>query len=273
MIPVFVPSYKRPKATFLRRSLKYKFPLVVFVRQEEKSDYSYLLQRPNTQLITLPEYVSNIGETRKEMINYAIRNRIPKIFMLDDDIARLDLSYWDNDKSRVRASGTIKGKPEDMDLVLATWEQHWNKTEATLFGASYRPFSWNIDRSEIEENRRAQLQQCIGVNVKKLYMNKLNYQSNSVVGNEDLFLQLQCYEKGLECLKTNAIQYDCAAMGTGDGGCNASEPGSIQDKQDRRVEAFLSACNHPELIRVAQTRSGVKSVKFNWREISKIMGD
>jgi len=98
MIPVFVPSYHRPKATFLVRSLIYEFPMYVFVRKEDILNYEYLTLRPNTTLVTLPRKVSNIGETRRAMIKYAVKQGIPKIFMIDDDVSRLDFSVWDSDK-------------------------------------------------------------------------------------------------------------------------------------------------------------------------------
>lgn len=274
MIPVFVPSYHRPKATFLGRSLDYEFPMYVFVRKEDVLDYRYLTLRPNTTLVTLPRKVSNIGETRRAMIKYAVKQGIPKIFMIDDDVSRLDFSVWDSDKEVVRASGTVEGKREDFTRVLRYWQKEWELYDnCVMLGLSYRPFSWSMKRYQINTAQRAQLQQCVGVNVELIHEAGLNYQSNSVVGNEDLFLQLECYKTGLECLKTNHLQYDCTAMGAGTGGCNDSEEGSIQDKQERRVAAFLRACDRPELIKVAQTRSGVKSIKFVWSEIAKIMGE
>lgn len=272
MIPVFVPSYHRPKATFLGRSLYYEFPMYVFVRKEDVLNYEYLTLRPNTTLVTLPRKVSNIGETRREMVKYAVRHGIPKVFMIDDDVSRLDFSVWDPDKETVRASGTVEGKREDFTKVLRCWQKEWELHDhCAMFGLSYRPFSWSLKRHQINVAQRAQLQQCVGINVQLIHEAGLNYQSNSVVGNEDLFLQLECYQEGFECLKTNHLQYDCTAMGAGTGGCNDSEEGSIQAKQERRVKAFLDACDRPELIKVAQTRSGVKSVKFVWPEINKIM--
>lgn len=270
MIPVFVPSYQRPDAVFLKRSVLYKFPLYVFIRKEEKSKYEWLKHRPETTLVLLKN-VKNIGETRRAMFNYAVKKGIDRVFMIDDDVSRLDISVWDEEREVVRASGTVKGKPEDWKKALTKWETEW-ENEA-LFGASYRPFSWSMKKEVFGGKSRAQLQQAVGVNIALLSSAGLNYQSNSVVGNEDLFLQLECYQHGLECLKTSMVQYDCPAMGSGTGGCNSSELGTIQEKQEARVERFCSACTEPALIRVGQTRSGVKSVKFVWSQISRLMED
>lgn len=262
MIPVFVPSYKRPKAIFLRRAFLYDFPLYVFVRKED-SGYEYLRERPNTYLVKL-KHVNDIGETRAAMLRYADKKGIEKVFMLDDDISRLDLTVFDEEKGVARASGTVMGQPEDWRKVLNRWEKSW-KDEA-LLGASYRPFSWSMKQEQITRKIRAQLQQCVGVNVALLMRNGLNYRSNSEVGNEDLFLQYECYKKGLPALKTNSVQYDCPAMGSGTGGCN-SDGVSIEEKQTRRVSLFLDACKNDPMIRVSTTRSGVPSIKFNWKEI------
>jgi len=268
MIPVFVPSYQRPDAIFLKRSLLYEFPLYVFVREEEAKDYAWLKKRPDTHLIKLKK-VFNIGETRQKMLNYARSKGIDRIFMIDDDVGRLDFSVWDEEKQFVRASGTIMGKPQNWTDVLLYWEMLWG--DEAMFGASYRPFSWSMKKSELGSCPRAQLQQAVGINVKAIMDAELNYQSNSHVGNEDLFLQLECYTRGLECLKTTEIQYDCSAMGTGKGGCNASERGTIQEKQHRRVRKFLQHCKYLGLIKVAMTRSGIESIKFNWKEIQEFM--
>lgn len=268
MIPVFVPSYRRPNALFLRRSMLYKFPLYVFVRKEEEDSYKWLRRREDTHIIRLKN-VYDIGTTRKVMFNYAVSKGIDKVFMIDDDVSRLDLSIWDMDKRIVRASGTVKGAPEDWSVVLKAWEKVWN--DEAMIGASYRPFSWSMKQDDLGKSQRAQLQQAVGINIKAIHAAGLNYQSNSVVGNEDLFLQLQCYQHGLDCVRTTWIQYDCPSMGEGDGGCNASEKGTIQQKQHGRVQRFLESCTDPKLIRVSTTKAGVESIKFNWKEINKLM--
>lgn len=270
MIPVFVPSYKRPEAIFLKRSLKYKFPLYVFIRKEEREDYAWIKERPDTTLVLLKN-VKDIGETRKAMFNYAVKNGIEKVFMIDDDVSRLDISVWDEEKQIVRASGTVMGKPENWRKSLKLWGSLW-ENEA-LFGASYRPFSWSMKKHQLGKSSRAQLQQAVGVNVGLIHKEGLNYQGNSVVGNEDLFLQLECYQHGLECVRTSIIQYDSPAMGSGTGGCNSSESGTIQQKQEIRVKAFLKSCEDLSLVSVRQTRSGVKSIKFVWSRISEIMSE
>lgn len=266
MIPVFVPSYKRYRATFLVRSMNYRFPLYLFVRDEDVEGYRWIKGRPNTHLIRLKQ-VTNIGETRAAMVRYAQRHNIDRIFMLDDDITRLDLTLWDATKEIARASGTMKKVAENLDLVLSTWENLWE--DEALLGASYRPYSWSLAEREIQGKTRAQLQQCIGVNIELLVQTGINYRSSAEVGNEDLFLQLECYQHGLKALKTNQIQYDCPAMGSGVGGCN-SDNVSIVEKQKQRVELFMRACKNNPRVVVRTTKSGVPSIKFNWKYIEEV---
>jgi hypothetical protein len=260
MIPVFVCSYKRPKAVFLKRSFDYKFPLYVFIRPEEYSDYEYLLQRPNTKLVALRN-VTNLGETRRKAIRYAMKKRIPKVFMFDDDITRLDLTQWDNGKAR--ASGTIKGCREDMDMVLRVWESLWDD-DIVISGASYRPFAWGMKEHEIDQTKRGQTQQCVGVNVKYLYKHHLNYRSNDLIGSEDLALQFEVMKNGGKAVIMNQIQYDCPAMGVGTGGCCDGE--DLITKQHRRIKAFQEYYGEDNRYIVSTARSGVPSIKFNWKE-------
>lgn len=262
MIPVFVCSYKRPQATFLKRSVDYKFPLYVFVREEEYEDYKWLLKRPNTTLIPLTG-VTNIGQTRRKAVLYAARHRFSKIFMFDDDITRLDLSQYDIKSGKVKASGTIKGCREDMDMVLKVWEAIWDD-EIIVTGASYRPFCWSLSQDEIGQTKRGQIQQCFGLNVKYLYQHNLNFKSNRLVGNEDLALEFEVMKQGGKIAIMNQIQYDCPGMGEGVGGCCDGE--DLIAKQHRRVKAFQQYYGEDVRYIVSTSRSGIPSIKFNWKE-------
>lgn len=260
MIPVFVCSYKRPNATFLKRSFDYKFPLYVFIREEDYSDYEYLLQRPNTKLVIVHD-VTNLGDTRKKAVRYAVKKRFPKVFMFDDDISRLDLTQWDNGKAR--ASGTVKGCRENMDMVLETWESIWDD-DIVISGASYRPFAWGMKEQDINQTKRGQIQQCCGLNIKYLYKHRLNYRSNDLIGSEDLALQFEVMKNGGKAVIMNQIQYDCPAMGVGTGGCCDGE--DLITKQHRRIKAFQSFYGDDPRYVVSTARSGVPSIKFNWKQ-------
>lgn len=260
MIPVFVCSYKRPHATFLKRSVDYTFPLYVFVREEEYVDYIWLMKRPNTTVVALRE-VTNVGETRRKAVVYAAKHRMPKIFMFDDDITRLDITQWDNGKAR--ASGTIKGCRENIDDVLAVWEDIWDD-DIVITGASYRPFCWSMGEHEIHNTKRGQIAAAVGLNVKYLFQHGLNYQSNDIVGNEDLALQFEVMDQGGKCVLMNRIQWDGPSMGEGTGGCCDGE--DLIAKQTRRIQAFQQYFGDDARYKVAYARSGLPSIKFNWKE-------
>lgn len=203
------------------------------------------------------------------MLNYAHSHGIDKVFMLDDDITRLDFSVWDDEKSSVRASGTVKGRAESFDSVFLAWEKQW--TNEALYGITYRPYSWGTKKENLNSIRRQQIQQCVGINVKQLYKNGITYRSSEDVGNEDLYLQYEVYKAGLQAVVTPSLQYDCPAMGQGSGGCNDGK--SLAEKQQDRVCRFLNACNNDPMVRVSTTRSGVPSIKFNWSYIDEFGGD
>lgn len=260
MIPVFVCSYQRPNAIFLRRSFDYKFPLYVFIREEEYADYEYLLERPHTKLVIL-HGVKNIGQTRQKAVRYAVKKRFPKIFMFDDDVSRLDLTQWDNGKAR--ASGTIKGCRENIDGVLKVWESIWDD-DIVITGASYRPFAWGMKEHEITQTKRGQIQQCFGLNIKYLFNNNLNFKSSNLVGNEDLALQFEVMCNGGKAVIMNQIQYDCPAMGVGTGGCCDGE--DLIAKQHRRIKAFKNYYGDDDRYVISTARSGVPSIKFNWKQ-------
>ena len=260
MIPVFVCSYQRPHATFLKRSVDYTFPLYVFVREEEWDDYAWLLKRPNTTIVALRR-VTNVGETRRKAVVYAAKHRMPRIFMFDDDITRLDITQWDNGKAR--ASGTIKGCRENIDDVLAEWESIWDD-DIIISGASYRPFCWSMGEHEIHNTKRGQIAAAFGLNVKYLFENRLNYRSNDEVGNEDLALQFEVMDNGGRCVIMNRIQWDGPSMGEGTGGCCDGE--DLIAKQTRRIQAFQQYFGDDPRYRVAHARSGLPSIKFNWKE-------
>lgn len=270
MIPVFVCSYRRPDAIFLKRSVEYKFPLYVFVREEEYNDYCWLKERKNTRVIKIKKKVKDLGETREVMVNYAIAHDINKVFIIDDDISRLDITVWDHSRNISRASGTVKAERENWDYVLSEWENVWKENEdIAILGASYRPFAWGQMKNpdSIYLSHWGQVQQAVGVNIDFLRDNSINYHSNSLSGPEDLSLQYEVILKGGQTLVSNRIQYDAPKMGVGKGGCQVP---NFEKELLKRIDLFCSYYKNIGLYRVGCTiKSKVPSIKFNWSKIKE----
>lgn len=82
-IKICIPSYKRAECVKTLDSipLAYARNVYLYVRDNEVEAYSRYSNR--CQIIALPSHVSNIGETRKAIIDHQGVNRI---WMLDDDL-------------------------------------------------------------------------------------------------------------------------------------------------------------------------------------------
>lgn len=265
MVPVFVPSYKRPNATFLRRSMIcFTRPLYVFVRKEELNDYKWVKKRPNTHLICLKN-VHDIGETRAAMVRYAIKHKIPKIFMLDDDITSLAFVTYDKEKGFCTTSNrNVKWKEQNWEPVFDCWERNW--TDEVLFGLRYRRYIFSFSPEELNKKERASLAACVGVNIKLLAKYKINYRSNVYIGSEDLYLQFECVKAGLKTCVINSLCYDCPAMFEGTGGCTEKE---FDSWRNNHAQLAWEASEHSPYLIIRKNTSGHTTIKLNWKVIPK----
>lgn len=284
---VCIPSYGRPKAKVFKTLDEYgaELNLHVFVRQEEYKDYKYL-EKKGAVVHKLPKYVKNLGQTRIEIVNWAIANKKANIFMLDDDIFDLDIltPQIPVETLMLRAhrfeAGYSKGiQPDMFRYWMYMVKRHPFRDSLVLSGPAAR--SVYRDKKYIgyvQPPNSRQIIQCMHVNVKLMKQHGINFESNDIVGCEDITFQFRVMEKNLVTQMFSDFMYDVPKVGTGEGGCNEAE--EVKDLQERYkvyIERFkknvLNGKEHKG-VKVATNRTGdLPSIKFNWKYWDKMFAE
>lgn len=273
--PICVPSYKRPDATILQAlSREPDLPIVLFVRREEKE--LYRKWRGKCHIVLLDD-VHNIGQTRAKIVEWCWKNRIPNIFMLDDDIDELDYLYPHPTSSGtlcMRAARQNLGRPwkgiNKLAFKMWMYMLRMSPKPVTLSTLLYRPDSWHMknENALLKYNSNSCIQ-CVSLNTKHLYTNKINYRDTELCGNEDYALQFDIMSAGLLTTTFTDLMYGCPAVGSKSGGCeNASGISDTAERYTKYIELFkgyvLEGKEHKGVGVKVTKSSGIPSIKFNW---------
>lgn len=273
--PICIPSYNREDAVVLRALDTYPdLPIVLFIRKEQKSIYK---KYRNKCKIVLLDGVENIGQTRAKIVEWAVENKVSNIFLLDDDIDELDYLYpheTRNGKICMRAARQNTGReykginPE----VFRMWMSMIAKArkDLTISTPAYRPDSWHMKNADADViYNSGSCIQCIHINIRNLYKNKITYRDTEECGNEDYAIQFDVMTAGLTTCVFKDLMYGCPAVGSHPGGCeDASGIHDVRKRYNKYIKLFLanvSGSNHPG-VKVKETKStAINSIKFDWK--------
>lgn len=277
IFPICVPSYNRPDPVILRALDEYpELPFILFIRNTKEQKTLYKHWRGRCRIVLLDD-VENIGQTRRAIVDWCIQNRIPSIFMMDDDIDELDFLYpheTNNGNVCMRAARQNMGRPYKgvNPFTLRMWMRmiQSSRTDLTISSPAYRPDSWQMKNADADlVYNGGSCIQCIHLNIKNLHRNGVNYRDTEECGNEDYALQFDVMTAGLTTCVFRDLMYGCPAVGSKPGGCeNASGIADVKERYNRYIKLFLknvSGKDHPG-IKVKNTRSSaLNSIKFNWK--------
>lgn len=278
--PICIASYQRPDAVLLEELSKnplFKGSLL-FVRKEEYQSYEKWSEF--FKIVKLKN-VDNIGDTRRVLVNYCIKNGLDSIYLMDDDITEIQYlipSMTSGGNECMRAWSTVNHKSKFVDpIALMIWQYIVDEKcsqQVVLSAPAYRPFSWALKNKNAKLiYNAADCIQCVRINVRALYDHGINYRSTKLIGPSDYALQFDCMTKGLKTIQVKDIEYDARAMGDGTGGCSASEynvlfNGDMNKVMQDRYDRFMkNVCgyDHPG-IRTKITRKTKRiSPAFNWK--------
>lgn len=282
--PICVPSYNRPDPVILESLNVYpELPIVLFIRNTKEQKAMYRKWRGKCKIVLLDD-VHDLGETRAAIVNWCIENRISNIFMMDDDIDELDFLYPHETRNGVvcmRAARQNMNRPYKgiNPFTLRMWMSmiaSYDK-RLTLSAPLYRPDSWHMkNKDSAETYNDGVCSQCIHINVKNLHKAHINYSSNAECGVEDYVLQYRVMTAGLLTCNFRDLMYGCPAINSHPGGCeNANGYSDPTERYKMYAKKFIqNVCgeNHPGIV-IKVARSGVPSVKFNWKYWRKEKND
>lgn len=270
--PVCIPSYSRPDARFL--SNWENIPIHLFIRREEQELYK---QYEGKCKIILLDNVSDVGETRRQIVNWAIESNKENIFMLDDDITRLYFNVPgvspSTGKQFMRSYFNEKGIPEPIDIKffkMWVWMIGLCSDKLTISGAGQRSDWWNMRYKDepIIYNRGTPIQ-CIHLNISNLKKYNLNYNSTKIDGAEDYALIYKVMKSGLYTTLFTDLVYCIPSVGSGTGGCNTSEDKDLIERYRKFIDLFMTNVLHPEdayRVGIKTSKGGLQSIKFNWNK-------
>lgn len=276
--PICVPSYNRADAAIFKALDTYPdLPLILFIRNTPEQKKLYRKYKERCRIVLLKDVV-NIGQTRRAIVNWCVENRIPQIFMMDDDIDELDFLYpheTSNGNLCMRAARqnmnrSYKGVNPFTLRMWMWWIKKCNRKDLTITTPAYRPDSWHLKNknAEVVYNRGACIQ-CIHLNVRNLYKNGINYRDTEECGTEDYALQYDVMKAGLTTAVFRDLMYGCPAVGSLEGGNeDACGHSPLQERYIKFCDLFMKNVlkdDPPEGIKIkVTTRSQIPSIKFNW---------
>lgn len=268
--PILVPSYNRPDAKLLQRLLvEPELPIILCIRREQEELYSRWKGKCSFLLL---DNVNDIAETRAAIINL-VTPYLKQAFMFDDDINELDYlipSLTRNGVESMRTSKLTTGYVARYIDILKMWLCLIKEADSdlTLSSLLYRPDSWHLKNknAEMEYNSGACIQ-CVWLNIENMYNNGINYKPHHRVGNENYALQFDIMSAGLLTCVFKDLMYGCPAVNSSPGGC---ENANGYADANERYRWYVSCAkeyykDHPGIRYTTTRRTGIESVKFNWK--------
>ena len=278
--PICIASYSRPDAVLLgalKQNNIFKGSLL-FVRKEEYEIYE---KWSDFFKIIKLKGVDNIGDTRRVVVNYCVAHGIDNMYLLDDDITEVQyLVPMENSKGveYMKTYSTAHGLKKSIDpIAFMIWQYLINNKcdkQVVISAPVYRPFSWSSShKNKSFVYNAADCIQCVRLNIKLLHDNNINYRSTKLIGPSDYALQFDCMSNGLKTIQFKDLEYDAQAMGSGSGGCSASEYNILfngdMDKvmQDRYERFMTNVCgyDHPGIRTKITAKTKRISPAFNWK--------
>lgn len=262
MKPVLcIPSYSRPDGLAIERCKDLPMKKFLFIRKSQLNLYRHWSK---WYTLVLQTGGTDIGIVRNNMLRYCHSKGFKWMFMLDDDISKVEtLGYRDD--GTITSRRIIAGIPGPVmeEKAFRTWYKVAVRNGISLSSPNHRAYD-RFHHGELRVNKSACIQ-CVLLNVNDA-MSVGGYKSIHDTGNEDYYLQYQLMKSGFLCAKIGCIEYDCPAVGTGKGGNNAEEYTDIDFKYNLYVDTFMQeVCNDPKYVTTKTTSRGQKSIQFNWK--------
>ena len=256
---IAIPTYNRPNAVALHRVKPVGLPVFLFVRREQLDMY-----RDWSKVYTLVpmDDVSEIGETRRFVVKYLYEAGYKWVFMLDDDISKVEM-LAPSPKGGWNSRRILEGSKEPPRMEKEAFQLWYNlarKYHLSLSSPNHRAYDRSYHGAQIRINKSAVIQ-CVLLNTHAV-MEVGNYRNINETGNEDYYIQYQLMTHGHRVGKIGLIEYDCPSIGNVADG--SDDP--IVKKYKRYIKAFKkNVCNDESLVSTKTTKTGIPSLKFVWK--------
>lgn len=222
--PVLIPSYSSPNPVAVSKVLANmshdsNWPIIIFVRDSQKDQYIEANTNKYVKVVSMQDsLITDAGLARKESLKWLYSMGFDHAFSFDDDILGIGMT---------EAGVTGKGDPKSVAIkdtnicnVLASWQLAMMALEDIFDNVALTApypigFSWKKEYCWSSESAllyRGNLNQVVCLNVKNIVDNDIMYESNKLVGHEDIDINLQCLDKHLMLATFPFIWYSTPPM-------------------------------------------------------------
>lgn len=221
---ILVPSYKRPDFKFASRILsqftsKGLEKVFIFVREEQYK--AYKKQNPHLQYEIIPKgAVSGVGSTRNFLLEYAIKNRLPIVMDMDDDVDVLQFLF-----NTTNAAGEVVSRHSTMDMWIKyphlpqrilqlagviSKEVFKNHPEVAVGNIRKQRFSGDRDCGETKYmiNKGPTARQTKILNVKLCKKYNLRVPEEFNLHGDDIGFVAEVLQRGFSCFNIPCLCYD-----------------------------------------------------------------
>lgn len=273
--PVVIPSYNRPECKFLS-VLKKKgqiedFDIHLMVRYDQVKSYKKLWNKyKNITIHALPEYVSNINETRNAIVKMMRKLKLYRFFLIDDDIQSMSIRLLTK-----KDNGNYQYYQRIMPFIkiLSIWSyliDKYEKSSGDILGLSHIPqrslyWAAKEDSNHFINKSYINNYACIYLNARQLKEHKVNYKKSIDYCPEDYCLTLDVIMKDANYITFPCMCFGCEDNAAGDGGNDYSE----MEKQ-RLIGFELMNKKYPGFVKQYKQRT---LGNLEWRIIAKMVNE
>jgi len=213
--PVFVPSYKNRKGTFIDKMDQIPSEVHLFIYDDDRDNYPESFpENVNVHIIHKTENWKGIPSKRKYMLDYAIKTNIQKYIQLDDDYLFYCKYPVKTENGNILETCSLW----DMLRLLNRLTEGFSNVAIAGFRNGAKKYKWK----NIFKPRLVQCACCVLTFTDVIKNAGVNY-CDDTYGGEDTQFSLDCYLAGLKVLNTD-FGPDCYP-GIPEGGKNSVASG------------------------------------------------
>lgn len=228
----------------------------------------YAQYADQVNLVVLPDWISDAGETREWMLQYAKEHAFQNIFVLDDRVKAI--RFLSPRQSKTGKLSLVAPPAQRLVDGLLVWEKILNLYPFTLSAPSHAGFSYypeNINAPYVVNN--GIIAAAVNINVEDVTHYGIHYQKLSDCGGDDFAFLLDVMRAGLPTCKITDIEYDeipSDKIGGGTHTNNLSRAADMEKRLEKLYTAYLKVpypSSHP-YVYIRKTR-GIPYPYIRWK--------
>lgn len=248
MNPIFIASKNRAKRNYLLEQLeKNNLEFYYFIEPQEIEKYIGIISMKN--IISIKENDMGIAFVRQFMLDYAIKNKINRYWLLDDDITGF---YFRVENKMIKKN----------ILILKKVEEQFSQQDYGVFALEYRQFAWSANKDIIENSY---MDTCVNVDAKKAKEKGIKYRPLTFKSDRDFGMQFIYHN--CKIARTTLYAFSCPQNGSNKGGLYDEYNYKQGIKEKQAVEQLLEYWGS-EIVKPIIKKDGRNDAKIYWKKIN-----